>query len=66
MVCPCVLPILATTSAGGAVATKNKNKKVMWGFILVSILLTILYILYLRMKQQPCSICKLKKRRIRR
>lgn len=57
MVCPCVLPLLATTSAGGAIVSR-KNKWLMWGFFIFAVLLLFWYIMYLYKKRSNCSVCK--------
>lgn len=57
MVCPCVLPILATTSAGGAFFAR-KNRHWMWIFIIVALVLMIYFYFWYQRKKQNCTVCK--------
>lgn len=60
MVCPCVLPLLATTTAGGALVARRK-KQLMWVLISLTFFLSLGYIFYLwQMKKQKgsCTVCQ--------
>lgn len=64
MVCPCVLPLLATTTAGGALVARRK-KELMWILISITIILSLGYIFYLwQMKNQKrsCNVCQKNKK----
>lgn len=60
MVCPCVLPLLATTTAGGALVARRK-KQLMWILISITVLLSIGYMLYLwqvKKQKRSCTLCQ--------
>lgn len=67
MVCPCVvLPVVAATAAGGAIATQ-KEKRTMWVVVGAASLLALVYVLYpqqsiTRRTKSVCLPCMKKSR----